>query len=126
MSWSSTSAAWERVSPGWTASDWGDWYSDHEAQRIQAALSGNRRTAEHWHDAYVESRDDALAEGELQQGHIQGLAGYLSAERLASDEAISIATKGARAFGVGIFAGVGIVPGGFEPVVGAGIVWRVW
>ena len=128
LSWSSTSEAWERVSPGWTATEWGYFYPDVEAARIQRALTGNRQVGAHWYETYMEGRDDALTQADLQQGHIEGLVGYLSAERTTTDAIVAavVATEERSPFGFGFFAGAGIVPGGFEPVVGVGFVWKVW
>lgn len=127
LSWSSTSEAWERVSPGWTATEWGYFYPDLEAARIQRALTGNRQVGAHWYETYTEGRDDALTQADLQQGQLRGLVGYLSTERTASDVATAavMATGEQRDFGFGFFAGAGVVPGGFEPVIGAGFVWLV-
>ena len=126
MSWSCTSAAWERVSPGWTANEWGYYYPDQEAARIKRALTGNRKIGEHWHEMYEEARDDALNASEVLQGHVQNLVEHLTSEREATDEVVEMAVKSQRDFGVGLFGGYGFSSHGFNPTIGAGIVWRIW
>lgn len=89
-------------------------------------LTGAARTyrleRDAWEQAYGELFDMSAAFQAETQGRILGLNEQLDAERSAWGKEV----RRARSFGFGVFAGAGIVPGGFEPVVGAGIVWRIF
>lgn len=89
---------------------------------IYTAMRTNRETAELWERAYYELSDRSEEFRVSVEMQMTSLNEQFDRERAAWRSA----SHRSRSPGFGIFAGVGIVPGGFEPVVGAGIVWRIW
>lgn len=108
------------------ATEPGYWYSNPEIRRLINELRGDSAELAHAWRSLDEQVEDAVRHAETTSGSIVTLDGLISAERNSADAAIQTASKRSRNFGFGFFAGAGVVPGGFEPVVGAGFVWRIW
>ena len=110
------------VPAGWTSPIEGYFLNELALRGLTGAARTYRLERDAWEQAYGELFDMSAAFQAETQERILGLNEQLDAERSAWGKEV----RRARSFGFGVFAGAGIVPGGFEPVVGAGIVWRIF
>ena len=122
---SSRAEAWERVYPGWTATERGYWYSDAEARDLLRALRTNNREVEHWYRVYREIADAALENSATVTSQTEKLKAFLAEERETTDRTIQKAVKVGGGWGFGVFAGVGYTGAGdVQAVFGGGLVYK--
>lgn len=122
---SSRAEAWERVHPGWTATESGYWYSDAEARNLLRALRTNNQEVEHWYRAYRDIVDEALENSVTVSSQTEKLKEFLAEERETTDRTIQKAVRVGGGWGFGIFAGVGYTGAGdVQAVFGGGLVYK--
>ncbi len=111
-----------RVPPGWTASSEGYFLNAAALSDLSAAAKTYRLERDAWASAYRELVGNTEQLEARMKSQLAALGGEIEAERKTWGRRI----RAARAPGVGVFAGAGYTPSGFEPVIGVGVVWRVW
>ena len=111
-----------RVPPGWTAQTEGYYLNAEALSNLTAAAKTYRLERDEWERAFGKLSDEADIYKSTIEAQLAGLKNQLNRER----DAWSRDIRRARSPGFGIFAGVGVVPGGVEAVAGVGVVWKVF
>jgi hypothetical protein len=75
-----------------------------------------------WEAAYYDLKEKSEAFASSQRGILTRLEAQLEVERAEWRRAV----RRARSPGFGVFGGIGYTPGGYEPVIGVGVVWRLF
>jgi hypothetical protein len=111
-----------RVPPGWTADTEGYYLNAEALSSLTAASKTYRLERDAWEKAYYELSRESLQFSESLETQMKELRRQLDSERGAWKSAI----RRARSPGFGVFAGVGYTSSGIEPVIGVGVVWKLF
>jgi hypothetical protein len=111
-----------RVPPGWTAKEDGYFLNTEALSSLTAAAKTYRLERDAWEGAYHELSGKSEAYAAEMKRSIAGLRAQLDDERAAWKSAL----RKAKTPGFGVFIGAGYTGGGVEPVIGAGMVWRLF
>ena len=91
-------------------------------QEITAMVQTYRTERDIWAESYKELSEESLSHAAEQRENLAALKKQLGEERAAWKSAL----RKAKNPGFGIFIGAGYTGSGVEPVIGAGVVWRLF
>ena len=112
----------KRVPPGWTAQDEGYFLNAEALSSLAGAAKTYRLERDEWQKSYNELSDQSIKAQRALQAQLAELRRDLDGER----DSWRAAVRRARSPSVGVFGGVGYAGSGFEPVIGIGLVWKIF
>jgi hypothetical protein len=112
----------KHIPPGWTAAEEGYFLNAEALSALSSAAKTYRLERDEWEKSYNELSEDALESQRALRAQLTELRRELDGER---DSWRKEAAR-AKSPGLGVFAGAGYGGDGVEPVIGVGLVWKLW
>ena len=111
-----------RVPPGYVTAEEGYLANEEALRTIYSAIRTYREERDAWENAYYELKAESGSYAEDMKASLAGLRRDLEDERAAWRQSI----RRARSPGFGVFGGVGYTGSGFGPVIGIGMVRKIF